>query len=90
MSRTRADRGDWDMHPSDAEPEEIIPDAATHSFGSPPHCRTCGEHGHTEAEHPRSTDSVACMTQRRARSIEDEMADDAADAYETDFYRRSE
>lgn len=38
-----------------ADAVEDIPDAATHTFGSPPHCRTCGENGHTEEEHPRST-----------------------------------
>lgn len=38
----------------DRPPLNTIPDAATHTFGPPQHCRTCGEHGHTEESHPRS------------------------------------
>ena len=67
---TRADRGDWDMHPSDADPEvpETV-DAVTEisAWGS---------------SDPIRVDEPACMTERRRRSLDEAEADEAGDAYE--------
>jgi hypothetical protein len=69
---TRADRGDWDMHPSDAEPEPepfvVHPDEARYDLPEP----------------------AACATERRRRSLDEEEADEAGDAWEADYWKRGE